>query len=132
MTDEEVAAAKVVSQLMGGVTKEVEETSEPGEPLRKKKKKHPQSERGTRFLCTPVLFSSLPRGVLGCSGRKRRVPDLHSPAEHCQDTAAVCHLQQHWEAHRKMVTSVNIYIKKKKILKCWCTNISSGFGFETF
>lgn len=38
MTDEEVAAAKVVSQLMGGVTKEVEETSEPGEPLRKKNK----------------------------------------------------------------------------------------------
>ncbi|XP_075879660.1 scinderin like a [Nelusetta ayraudi] len=31
MTDEEVAAAKVVSQLMGGVTKEVEETSEPDE-----------------------------------------------------------------------------------------------------
>lgn len=39
MTDEEVAAAKVVSQLMGGVTKEVEETSEPGEPLRRGKKK---------------------------------------------------------------------------------------------
>lgn len=35
MTQEEVAAAKVLSELIGAVPEEVEETSEPGESLNK-------------------------------------------------------------------------------------------------
>lgn len=127
MTQEEVTAAKVVSQLMGGVTEEVEETSEPGESLNKilQGKTHAHSECEISFLCTPALFFVLSRRVLGCSGRKRRVPELCSPAERGQDTTAVCRLQQHREAHCKIILIKEL--KMHAFLKFCRTAKSSGF-----
>lgn len=54
MTQEEVTAAKVVSQLMGGVTEEVEENSEPGESLTK------IQEKPMHIVCVALVFRAYP------------------------------------------------------------------------
>lgn len=83
MTQEEVTAAKVVSQLMGGVTEEVEETSEPGESLNKTKQENPMhmvSVTLVSYALPPCLSSYLDEfwEALGGKGEYQTSPTLRN------------------------------------------------------